>query len=198
MLFKIIILALISCSVKTEDYVRSTNNGLVKGIYSFPLNAWLGIPFAEKPIDDLRFKHPIAKTNWSGILSTANNMASCTESEDCLYLNVFTPVISENLPVLVWIHGGAFTGGSARDDQNNLKKFSMQTNTIVVSIAYRLSIFGFLYMGTENAPGNMGLMDQAMAIKWVHENIHYFGGDISRITVSSSIKLTYILISFHF
>ena len=188
MLFKIIFLILIICSAKAEDYIRSTNNGLVKGVFSFPLNAWLGIPYAEKPIGDLRFRHPVAKSNWSGLLPTANHKANCMESEDCLYLNVFAPVVSSNLPVLIWIHGGAFIGGSAQDNQNDLKKFSSQTNIIVVSIAYRLSIFGFLYMGTDNAPGNMGLLDQALAIKWVHENIHYFGGDNSKITVSSSDK----------
>ena len=145
-LFKLACIFILICLVRAEDYIRSTNTGLVKGLFSFPVNAWLGIPFAENPIDELRFKHSVPKSNWSGILQTTNFAAGCASSEDCLYLNIFAPNVSTNLPVLIWIHGGGFTGGSTDQNQVELKSFSSQANVIVVGIAYRLSIFGFLYM----------------------------------------------------
>ena len=110
-------------------------------------------------------------------------MQNGVNNEDCLYLNVITPKISDNLPVLVWIHGGGFVAGGVTDFQNTLKKFAASNNIIVVSIQYRLGVFGFLYMNTDNAPGNMGLRDQSLAMKWVFENIYHFGGDNFRITV---------------
>lgn len=174
-------------TLNAENLIRQTNNGQIEGISEEKVNCWLGIPYAEKPINDLRFKPPVPKSNWSNILKTATNPLKCMQNgvnnEDCLYLNVITPKISDNLPVLVWIHGGGFVAGGVTDFQNTLKKFAAFNNIIVVSIQYRLGVFGFLYMNTDNAPGNMGLRDQSLAMKWVFENIYHFGGDNFRITV---------------
>lgn len=187
--FKYFFLLFFCIKTHGENLVRKTNNGLIEGIASDQVNLWLGVPFAEPPLNLLRFKRPVVKSNWSGILKTATNPKRCMQygvnNEDCLYLNIIAPKNSSNLPVLVWIHGGGFVSGGASDMQDSFKKFSIKTNTIIVSIQYRLGLFGFLYMGTDNAPGNMGLLDQVLAIKWVYENVHYFGGDNFRITVKN-------------
>ncbi len=124
-------------------------------------------------------------------MDTLKNPPSCFQigrddvSEDCLYLNIWTPQQANNLPVIIWLHGGGFKTGSSTSSLDDPKLFVSETNLIYVTIEYRLSIFGFLYMDHENAPGNMGLLDQQLAIKWIYENIVYFGGDNTKITVTN-------------
>lgn len=178
------------------------------------LVAFTGIPYAEPPIGNLRFKKPVPKSGWHPeILSAtkepdicmqfllpktqvvqsraAHKLMTARQSEDCLYLNVFVPARVTNhtmrhknkkKAVMVWIHGGAFIVGSAF--MSDPSELSLVGDVIVVSIAYRLGIFGFLHSTHRHeAPGNVGLHDQALAIKWVHENIESFGGDRERITL---------------
>ncbi|XP_037518780.1 acetylcholinesterase-1 isoform X2 [Rhipicephalus sanguineus] len=105
-------------------------------------------------------------------------------SEDCLYLNIWTPSLSGKRSVIAWIHGGLFRHGSAAMplvDGGNLASLG---DVVVVTIAYRLGSFGFLYGGTEGAPGNQGLHDQLMALKWIQDNISSFGGDPAEVTLS--------------
>lgn len=190
-LFSIIFL---KTSTKADPLLIKTNNGYLNGISvaineTITINKWIGIPFAEKPINDLRFKRPVPIQNWSNIINATSEKPSCYQSsnskkisEDCLYLNIYKKDNSgSNLPVIIWIHGGGFTIGSATDEDPII--FVSETSLIYVSISYRLSIFGFLNMGLEDAPGNMGLLDQYLAIKWIYENIQYFGGDKDKITV---------------
>ncbi|XP_076182915.1 venom carboxylesterase-6 isoform X2 [Ptiloglossa arizonensis] len=108
-----------------------------------------------------------------------DRVAGC---EDCLFLNVYVPICEENrrLPVMFWIHGGAFQYGSGNHAD---EKFIMDRDVVLVTINYRLGPFGFLSTGDRVVPGNMGLKDQTMALRWVSENIKYFGGNSKRVTI---------------
>ncbi|XP_018536670.2 cholinesterase [Lates calcarifer] len=108
-------------------------------------------------------------------------------SEDCLYLNVWTPTVDKTnppLPVMVWIYGGGFTGGTASLDLYDGRFLTQTENVIVVSMNYRIGAFGFLSLpDNKNVPGNAGLKDQQLALKWVSKNIAAFGGDPSQVTI---------------
>ncbi|XP_063600367.1 cholinesterase 1-like isoform X1 [Penaeus indicus] len=155
------------------------------------------IPYAEPPVGERRFKPPVPATASEGVTNHLKWPPSCPQvikekqlmhvkeimgEEDCLYLNVFTPSMQEkNYPVMVYIHGGAFlTGNTSR---HNPELF-LDQDIVVVTIQYRLGVLGFLSTEDEALPGNLGLMDQTLALRWVHENIARFGGDVTRVTVA--------------
>ncbi|CAF1316908.1 unnamed protein product [Adineta steineri] len=119
--------------------------------------------------------------------NTGDGMANKIINEDCLYLNVWSPVGSGTngtlKPVMVWIHGGGLLVGSPSEYVYHGDMLSARGDVIVVSISYRLNIFGFLYSGDSRAPGNVGLLDQNLGLKWVRDNIHYFGGDPDQVTI---------------
>ncbi|KAI6173497.1 Carboxylic ester hydrolase [Aphelenchoides besseyi] len=168
-----------------------------------------GIPFAEPPVGPLRFRKPKPKTPWRKPLNATVLPKSCIQSldtyfgdfygatmwnsnvetsEDCLYLNVYIPgnvQPDRKLAVMVWIYGGGFWSGCSTLDVYDASILAAEEEVIVVAMNYRVSLFGFLYLGTEQAPGNMGLHDQLLdtALKWVHANIDVFGGDPNRITL---------------
>ena len=152
-----------------------------------------GIPYAEPPLGKLRFQYPVPKQPFTSPYEATNHGNMCYQvqmfplegavySEDCLFLNIYAPVVrSKPTPVMILIHGGGFlTGSSDFYTSDTLSAFG---EVIVVTINYRLSLFGFLSTGDEHAPGNVGLMDQHLAIKWVHENIEAFGGDPEKVTI---------------
>ncbi|CAG9865383.1 unnamed protein product [Phyllotreta striolata] len=163
-----------------------------------PFYAYQEIPYAAPPIGNRRFKDPAEPQKWTGILNATRNTKMCIQpipqqdlqdlqlTEDCLYINVYTPVSEINpinsLPVLVWIHGGAFTFESGTLQYYD-PKYLMDYDIIVVTFNYRLGVFGFLATSDGTIPGNFGLKDQLMAIRWVNKNIHLFGGDKNRVTV---------------
>ncbi|KAK3874952.1 hypothetical protein Pcinc_020141 [Petrolisthes cinctipes] len=163
---------------------------------------YLGIPYAQPPIAGLRFRPPLEAAGWSGIRDGTQHPPACPQidleagflgrevvegNEDCLYLNVYTPATvgqlgsSYPLPVMVYIHGGSFTMGSI--EPYNPSPLMLHNNVIVVTIQYRLGILGFASTGDEVLPGNLGLKDQTLALKWVQRNIESFGGDPMRVTV---------------
>ncbi|VDM46626.1 unnamed protein product [Toxocara canis] len=168
---------------------------------------FLGVPFAEPPVGQLRFRKPKAKLPWRTPLNATKLPNSCVQSldsyfgdfegatmwnsnvpssEDCLYLNIVIPGRvdpNKRLPVMVWVYGGGFWSGCATLDVYDGKILASEENVIFVSMNYRVSVFGFLYMGREEAPGNMGLWDQLLSLKWVHKNIDLFGGDPDRVTL---------------
>ncbi|CAG7815080.1 unnamed protein product [Allacma fusca] len=139
---------------------------------------------------------PVAKSAWKKVLPAKKVSPEClqynpfrgfrvTGNEDCLYLNIYTPKVyfegeEKKLPVIVWIHGGFYNFGSGGEYG---PAYLLEKNVVLVTINYRLGVLGFLSTGDKSAPGNNGLRDQAMAIKWVADNIGSFGGDKNRITV---------------
>ncbi len=180
-----------------------TQFGVVKGDPSGATVAFKGIPFAAPPVGPLRWMPPQAPKPWTGVRHAIRYSDKCPQasiankairygSEDCLYLNVFRPQnITKLLPVMVWIHGGGNTVGSASDDILGTKLYDGEKlasqNVIVVTINYRLGALGFLahplLKSAEGVEGNYALLDQIAALKYVRDNIRAFGGDPSNVTV---------------
>ena len=187
----------------------TTRAGKVTGREADGVRRFLGIPFAAPPVGDLRFRAPRAVVPWSGVRDARNFAPICAQArvkagafevegdEDCLYLNVYTPTETANhsdahhreeeLPVLVWIHGGGRRVGDGRRD---VADFVRDTQSVVVTIQYRLSHFAFFAhpsLTAEDpgrlASGNYGFHDAIAALRWVREEIEAFGGDAGRITV---------------
>nr|WEM02080.1 esterase [Phaedon brassicae] len=171
--------------------------------------AFMGIPFAAPPVGTLRFKPPQQSENWEGVLQTKSLPKMCynvqkelpRQDEDCLYLNVFSPVkpySNASLPVIVNIYGGAFVHGSATSDIKRPQNF-LEQDILVVDFNYRVGPFGFLSTGDEVISGNMGLKDQQFALKWVQTNIHLFGGDPGKVTImgqsAGGASVTYHILS---
>ncbi|CAH1153994.1 unnamed protein product [Phaedon cochleariae] len=170
---------------------------------------FLGIPYAAPPIGTLRFKPPQQLENWKGVLQTKSLTKMCynvqkelpRQNEDCLYLNVFSPVkpySNASLPVIVNIYGGGFVHGSATSDIKRPQNF-LEQDVLVVDFNYRVGPFGFLSTGDEVISGNMGLKDQQFALKWVQTNIHLFGGDAAKVTImgqsAGGASVTYHILS---
>lgn len=154
--------------------------------------AFRGIPFAEPPIGDLRFKAPVPKTPWTGIHDCKQYGSMCMQpirsavSEDCLFLNVFSKNISPSTsvplkPVIVFLFGGGFELG-AGDEYG--PEYLMDRDVVLVTINYRLGPFGFLALDTSDIPGNAAMKDQVLALKWVQKNIEIFGGDPNKVTLA--------------
>ncbi len=181
-----------------------TAYGIVEGKDDGAVHTFLGIPYAAPPVGDLRWKPPVPAAKWTGVRKATEFGLHCMQgkvygdmnfrdpggSEDCLSLNVWVPArpSGAKLPVMVWIYGGGFVAGTtseARQDGTHLA----QRGVIVVSMNYRLGIFGFFVHpelakeSGHNAAGNYGFMDQLAALHWVQENIAAFGGDPDNVTI---------------
>ena len=192
-----------------EGTIRNLAKGSVIGYTKKDNSIWLGIPYAQAPINTLRWKAPREVISWDGLLEATQYNQACTQigstfgdpsaevgsvhgSEDCLYLNIFAPKeIAENekLPVMFWIHGGSNTiGTSSLYDPSVL---AASQKVIVVTLNYRLGLFGwFLHPSfqaessdLEDQSGNYGTLDQIAALKWVQKNISHFGGDSNNVTI---------------
>ena len=179
--------------------------GEVEGVAEQGMGYFKGIPFAQPPVGDLRWKAPVPASSWEGVYQAKEFKAKPYQqtqgptrpgqpgiSEDCLYLNILTPAKNkdEKLPVLVWIHGGGFSTGESWSQNGT----SFAKNGIVyAAITYRTNVFGFLSLPalTQESEketgraisGNYGLMDQIMALQWIHDNIAAFGGDPEKVTI---------------
>lgn len=195
----------------TDSPIVTTNYGAISGHLdpASHVTSFKGIPFAASPVGKLRWRPPAPPSPWKRVRDGSKFRDSCMQrirgdflpwtteflaqgsvSEDCLYLNVWTPRVekSANLPVIVYIYGGGFTEGSSSVkvyDGTNLAG----TGLVIVSINYRLGVFGFLAHAEltaespHNSSGNYGLLDQIAALKWVQSNIRAFGGDPQRVTI---------------
>jgi len=181
-----------------------TESGTVSGIRANGLSVYKGIPFAAPPVGDLRWRPPVHAAPWTGARKADAFAPACMQvgvsmpgetpsavSEDCLYLNIWTPTKTthEHLPVIVWIYGGGYINGSASMPLYWGDRLA-QKGVIVVTIAYRLGPLGFLALPelTRESPhhssGNYGLMDQIAALEWIQRNIAAFGGDPKCVTIA--------------
>lgn len=174
------------------------DSGSVSGRIAGDVRVFLGIPYAQPPTGDLRWKAPKPPLPWEGVRDATAYGPACPQtgplgngsSEDCLTLNVFTPVRegSGKLPVMVWIHGGGFTFGASSQPEYEGTELARQ-GVVAVTINYRLGPLGFLAHPGLNAEsdagvsGNYGLLDQIEALKWVQRNIAAFGGDPDNVTI---------------
>jgi para-nitrobenzyl esterase len=203
-----------------NDPVR-IDGGLVSGTYlASGVKAYLGIPFAAPPIRENRWREPQPVKPWQGVWTANRCPAECAQSlrnnnnnhyfgdedaaEDCLYLNMWLPASAkagQKLPVMVWIYGGAFSGGSASMAVYSGEHMARK-GVIYVAPNYRLGVFGFMAHpeatreSGHNASGNWGLLDQVAALKWIQRNIASFGGDPGNVTVmgqsAGSMSVNYL------
>jgi para-nitrobenzyl esterase len=181
----------ISAATLSSDVVE-TSLGKLQGKRTGDAIAFLGVPFAEPPVGRLRFLPPRHASPWSGVrpalkyAATPVQLRRANISEDCLYLNVWTPVTPGPHPVLVWIYGGGNTAGATGGIADG--SHFARSGVVCVTPAYRVGALGFLDLSAElgeayAGSGNNGLRDQILAMHWVRENIAAFGGDPERITV---------------
>ncbi|XP_035297323.1 liver carboxylesterase isoform X3 [Cricetulus griseus] len=191
--------------------IRSTHTGQVRGSLlhvkdgDIGVHTFLGIPFAKPPVGSLRFAPPEPPEPWSGVRDGTSHPAMCLQtdimnsefakkmnlimpptsmSEDCLYLNIYTPAHAHegsNLPVMVWIHGGGLAIGMASMNDGSI--LAATEDIVMVSIQYHLGILGYFSTGDEHARGNWGYLDQVAALHWVQQNIAFFGGNPGRVTI---------------
>jgi len=195
-------LAAITDPVRVEQGLLAGTSGS-----SADVRVYRGIPFAAPPVGDLRWKAPQPAEKWQGLRHAAEFSSACWQtqypaaaaiyqaklpplSEDCLYLNIWTPAKSakDRLPVMVWIHGGGFTRGFAGTHTYDGEVLAGK-GAVIVTLNYRLGIFGFFAhpaLSAESghhASGNYALLDQIAALQWVQKNIAAFGGDPARVTI---------------
>ncbi|MDF2484343.1 MAG: hypothetical protein K0R46_511 [Herbinix sp.] len=175
--------------------ITTLKNGKVCGMEENGILAFKGIPFAKTPVGKLRFKPPVPVTNWEGVFEAkkfGNRSLQTGEqeykdnlgfSEDCLNLNVWTPAIDhKKRPVIFYIHGGGHFSGANSDEFFDGAHLVRGRDVVMVAANYRLGALGYLYLGDilgeeYKDSGNLGLLDQILALKWVKENIAAFGGD---------------------
>jgi para-nitrobenzyl esterase len=198
-----------SCAIACAQTRIQTTAGTIEGSTESGIVSFKGVPYAAPPVGDLRWRAPQPAAPWRGIRKATEFGASCMQvkagvrlpwteefmvqneiSENCLYLNVWTPQPKPgaNLPVIVFIHGGGYVEGSGAVEVYRGANLA-QKHAVVVTINYRLGVFGFLAHpeltaeSDHHASGNYGMLDQVAALKWVHDNIANFGGDSHNVTI---------------
>lgn len=182
-----------------------TVNGILEGVNVSGVRTFKGIPFAAPPVGNLRWREPQPVKNWTGVRKADKfgpramqrgmfgdmNFRSDGVSEDCLYLNVWTPAKTgtEHLPVLVYFYGGGFVAGDGSEPRYDGESMSRK-GIVAITVNYRLTVFGFFAHpeltkeSPHHASGNYGLLDQAAALQWVQQNIAAFGGDPKKVTIA--------------
>ncbi|KAL4005945.1 hypothetical protein ACER0C_005658 [Sarotherodon galilaeus] len=227
--FFLVSVSFLSAVAELQAPVVHTKLGSLKGEYvsvkgkETGVHAYLGVPFAKPPLGpSLRLAPPQPAEGWEGVRDATKQPPMCIQSkeavldlvdklggllaeipdisEDCLYLNIYTPANRANnakLPVMVWIHGGGFMLGSASTyDGSPLAAYQ---DVVVVLIQYRLGLLGFLSTGDEHISGNFGLLDQVEALKWIQQHIHNFGGDPGLVTIfgesAGGVSVSLLLLS---
>jgi para-nitrobenzyl esterase len=191
----------------TFSTVVETEYGKLEGYVNGDAIAWKGVPYAEPPVGDLRWKAPQDPVSWDGVRQAITPALKCTQllttsewirtgdvdpysSEDCLYVDIYRPLHNARLPVYVWIHGGSNNFGSGRDYNGSV--LATRSDVVVVVVQYRLGPIGWFYhpaIQTGGADmlsdsGNFGTLDHAQVLKWIKENIAAFGGDPHNVTIT--------------
>uniref|UniRef100_A0AAU7E4B0 acetylcholinesterase n=1 Tax=Cupiennius salei TaxID=6928 RepID=A0AAU7E4B0_CUPSA len=189
--------------ISSSELIIETTNGPIRSTLALSddVEAFLGVPYAEPPTGDLRFAKPVPKKHWGEIYNASSLPPPCAQyslgenyflpdltnmSEDCLYLNVWIPTSKPSSglrPVIVYLHPGAFSAGSSNFRAHDGSHLSSRGDAVVVTINYRLGVFGYFLGYTEEANGNMGMYDQIMAIKWVKDNAKSFSGDPENVVL---------------
>ena len=196
----------LTASVHADSLTVKTAQGKAQGktINEGKVKAFLGLPYAAPPVGDLRWKAPAPAAPWKGVRDATHYGARCFQatvysdmvfqdsgpSEDCLFLNVFTPADAKpnsKLPVMFWIHGGGYSGGSASEPRHNGDALPTM-GVVLVTINYRLGVLGFfasadLAKEANGSAGNYGMLDMVAALQWVKANIQKFGGDPGNVTI---------------
>ena len=174
--------------------------GAVRGETVGAADVYRGVPYAQAPVNDLRWRAPQPLPRWSGVREARRFGPACMQpespfydhpgmSEDCLFLNIWAPADARDAPVMVWIHGGSLVGGAGSDPIHDGSAFAAQ-GIMVVSINYRLGPLGWLAHpalsaeSEQGVSGNYGLLDQIQALRWVRDNIGAFGGDPGNVTIA--------------
>ncbi|XP_076623105.1 cholinesterase-like [Colletes latitarsis] len=219
LLFMVIATFVLAVKCQNLTEVVKTNKGPVQGItlttvyHHKAYSAFFGIPFAKPPVGDLRFQPPVEPNSWSEVLNATQESPLCPQmleienvfggNEDCLYLNVYTPLlhftnIKPLKPVVVWIYGGGFEAGTTAKSVYGPDRI-LEEDIVLVDMNYRLNILGFLALEIPGATGNQGLKDQNLALQWVQKNIAKFGGNPDRVTImgesAGAVSMTYHMIS---
>jgi para-nitrobenzyl esterase len=202
MLLSAIVLAATSSLSVAATTTAKTEQGVVKGTSQGRLTVFKGVPFAAPPVGDLRWRAPQAAAKWQGVRPVDKFAPQCQQSlggppdpktemsEDCLYLNIWTPGQSahDRIPVLVWIYGGGFNAGATSIPTYSGEVLAKK-GVVLVSIAYRVGPLGFLAHpelsaeSTHHVSGNYGLLDMIAALQWIKTNIASFGGDPNKVTI---------------
>ncbi len=206
-LVKAFLLLIFLCTATNAADLVQTANGTVegRGVQPSGVRIFRGIPFAQPPTGDLRWREPQLMKNWKDVRQAVDFSPRCMQarifddmifrsngvSEDCLYLNVWTPAKSsrERLPVLVYFYGGGFVSGDGSEPRYDGESMAAK-GIVVVTVNYRLGVFGFMAHpeltkeSAHHASGNYGLLDQSAALQWVQRNIANFGGDPKRVTIA--------------
>ena len=191
--------ALPSTDVVGTDVIVNTTAGAILGTSHGDVHVFRGIPYAEPPVDALRWRDPVPKANWTGVRSALADGPGCPQlcklpilacpprtAEDCLYLNVFAPANASDLAVMFFVHGGDFYQGFGGGILYDGYQFASRHGVVLVSINYRLGALGFLYSGDDASKeytGNFGLHDQRLAMRWAQANVARFGGDPNKVTI---------------
>jgi len=187
-------------AIDTSTLIVKTKQGQVRGTTEKDVCVWKGIRYAKAPMGALRFRAPQPVDNWAGVKdATAFGAVAIQmkrilvgneqQSEDCLFLNIWSPAADgKRRPVMFWIHGGGFIGGSSSSELYDGAQLAKKGDVVIVSINYRLGPLGFMYFkdmpgGKDNFDSNLGIKDQVAALKWVKENIAAFGGDPDAVTI---------------
>ncbi|XP_077525327.1 cholinesterase-like isoform X1 [Amblyomma americanum] len=201
MMQSVVVFALLF-SYAASSIIVATSEGCLRGkshrTLEKDVQVFLGIPYAKPPEGELRFQKPQPPSTWDDVYDATSAKDSCMQprfprlfdvptplSEDCLYLNVWTPLASERseLAVLVWLHGGVFKAGSAYEARYDGSALAALNDVVVVSCNYRLSTMGFLYANHTETHSNLAMWDQLLALQWVQRNIRAFGGDPGMVTI---------------
>jgi para-nitrobenzyl esterase len=186
------VLVPVGAAAAASDPVVRTGDGVVRGQALGETRVFQGIPYAAPPVGAQRWRDPRPPARWSGVRDATQPGPACAQlpgelpegstSEDCLYLNVTAPAAARHRPVVVWIHGGGFFMGAGAN--YDARRLAERGNVVVVTINYRLGVFGYFGMPGLAGSGTFGLADQQAALRWVRQNAGAFGGDPHNVTVA--------------